>query len=227
MNRRISLGLLAAAAVVLPTTFTLAAGPVSGEVTALYWASNSSIESSGSTISDHSYDPAARAQLWFVKKVGLSADWAKPEADYNTGSNTSMQYSNLDFKWRFLSASQNNFFALGAGWQQVDVNGTGLSSDRTSGVRLVADGRVSFVKVLYGYGRAAYLPRLKDWNDGVSTFSDGKGYEAELGLQIKPSAFIQIFIAYRKADTTFTDSVSGSDVHFDHDGPMLGFGVNF
>jgi hypothetical protein len=200
---------------------TVAAGPVAGEVTALYWASNSTIDTAPS---EHSYDAAARAELWFVKKLGLSVSWYRPQPEDALGQVDTMQYANLDLKWRFLSATKNNFFALGAGWQQLDA-ADGFADDSTAGPRVVAEGRVSFVKILYGYGRAAWLPTLKDWDLFGVPMTDGKGYEAEAGLQIKPTAFMQIFLAYRLSHTAF-ESVGGA-VDVDHDGPVVGFGFNF
>lgn len=217
---------LVVAALATIATTALAAGPVSGEVTALYWASNSTIADAES---EHSYDAAARAELWFVKKFGLSASWYRPQPDNGAAVGVeSMQYANLDFKWRYLSPTQNNFFALGAGWQQVDVNGgyAFAGDESTAGPRVVAEGRVCFVKILYGYARGAWLPTLQDWTStAAGDLRDGDGFEAEAGLQIKPAAFIQIFLAYRMSHTSF-EGASGP-VTFDHDGPVVGFGFNF
>jgi len=207
-----------AAALVPPAS---AAGPVAGEVTALYWGSSTTIDTAPS---EHSYDAAARADLWFVKKLGVSASWYRPQPEDALGQVDSMQYANVDLKWRFLSPTKNNFFALGAGWQQVEAADV-FADETTSGPRVVAEGRVSFVKVLYGYGRAAWLPALKDWELLGTPMTGGKGYEAEAGLQIKPAAFIQIFLAYRLSHTEFESAGGPFDV--DHDGPVLGFGVNF
>lgn len=215
--RWIAVAALAAASL----TPAVAAGPVDGEVTALYWASSSTIDTAPS---EHSYDAAARAELWFVKKVGLSVSWYRPQPEDALAQVDTMQYTNLDLTWRFLSATKNNFFALGAGWQQVNA-ANGYLDESTTGARLVAEGRVGFVKVLYGYGRAAWLPALKDWDFRGVPMTDGKGYEAEAGLQIKPMAFMQIFVAYRTSHTTF-DSAAGP-VDVDHDGPVLGVGCNF
>lgn len=198
-----------------------AAGPVDGEVTALYWGSNTTIDTAPS---EHSYDAAARAELWFVKKVGLSVSWYRPQPAEALGQVDSMQYANLDLTWRFLSPTKNNFFALGAGWQQVSAVDA-FADDSTSGPRVVVEGRVCFVKVLYGYGRGAWLPTLKDWDLLGTPMTDGTGYEAEAGLQIKPMAFMQIFLAYRMSHSEFTSIGGAFDV--DHDGPVVGFGVNF
>lgn len=218
--------LAAAALATAAASSALAAGPVSGEVTALYWASNTTIADSES---EHSYDAAARAELWFVKKFGLAAAWYRPQPENAPAVGVeSMQYANLDLKWRFLSPTKNNFLALGAGWQQVDVSGgyAFAGDESTSGPRILVEGRACFVKVLYGYARGAWLPTLADWTSSAAgDLRDGDGYEAEAGLQIKPTAFIQIFLAYRMSHTSFVGAAGSVD--FDHDGPVVGFGVNF
>ncbi len=195
-----------------------ALGPVDGEISALYWGSdtrtNAADEGSGAA--------GGRAEAWFFKKFGASVARFAPSPEGALAS-TELGYTNLDLKWRLLSPTQNNFVALGAGWQKFSV--AGLPDGDSDGVRIVAEGRVGIVKVLYFYGRTAYLPSLSDLDTGVERLSHGTGREAEIGLQLKPWPFMQFFAGYRQTKIQFTSSVG--DVDIDSAGPVAGFGVSF
>lgn len=196
----------------------LALGPVDGEVTALYWLSTTQIGSS----EEDSPDAGGRAELWFVKKIGISAALVRTDPE-GALEGTDLEYRNLDLKWRVLSPTENNFLALGVGWQQLEL-ANGDSVD-TSGPRAVLEGRVSLVGVLYAYGRAAYLPDLDDWRIGLVTLTNGKGHEIEGGVQLKPAPFLQFFAGYRRNEATF-DGLLG-EVEVSTDGIVAGAGVNF
>ena len=197
-----------------------ALGPVDGEVTVLYW--NSDTDAFGA--SESSSAVGGRAELWFIKKLGVSAGIYRPEPDGSLDG-LEFDYKNLDVKWRLISPTENNFLAVGAGWQLVDIDFGGFDTD-TSGLRLVAEGRVGLVNILYLYGRAAYLPSLDDLDTGLITLTDGKGKEFEFGLQLKPMPFIQFFAGFRSHEDNF-EGPFGADVDFKHDGIVAGAGVNF
>jgi hypothetical protein len=207
-----SIGRIVAAVVVasLAIAPSLAAGPVDGEITAVYWLSDTKFDVTGEdTGTEKSEAIGFRAELWFVKKLGVSAGlFAADLAD----SDETIDYNNLDVKWRVLSPTENNFLAIGAGWQQIDVGG-----EDTGGVRIVVDGRVALVGFLYFYGRAAYVPSLSD----VDGLEGGSMTELEAGLMIKPAPFLQLFAGYRSNDVGF------DGVDWTTDGLVGGIGFNF
>ncbi len=208
-----SIGRIVGAALViagLAVAPSLAAGPVDGEVTAVYWLSDTEVDlGNGESDSVGSEAIGFRAELWFIEKLGVSAGLFAADLE---GSDETVDYNNLDVKWRLLSPTENNFLAVGAGWQQIDVG-----SEDTGGVRVVADGRVGLVGFLYFYGRAAYVPSLSD----VGELSGGSMTELEAGLMIKPAPFLQLFAGYRSNDVSF-DAMDWTT-----DGFVAGVGVNF
>ena len=207
IERIVGAALLVAGLAVAPS---LAAGPVDGEVTAMYWISDTKFEVSGEgSDSVGSEAIGFRAELWFIEKLGVSAGLFAADLE---DTDETIDYNNLDVKWRLISPTENNFLAVGAGWQQIDVGG-----EDTGGVRLVADGRVALVGFLYFYGRAAYVPSLSD----VGDVSGGSMTELEFGLMIKPAPFLQLFAGYR------SDDVSFDGVDWTTDGFLAGVGVNF
>lgn len=218
MKTSLRCALLSAAVLAATCVPAFALGPVDGEVTALYWGSQTSI----STIDESSGAPGGRADLWFWQRWGASAALFQPSPEGDlTGED--IGYANVDLKWRLLSPTQNNFLAFGAGWEKFTLDGvTTASSD---GVRVVAEGRVGIVKMLYFYGRAAYVPSLSDLDTGAGVLTDGKGSEGEVGLQLKPFPYMQFFAGYRQNKTEFTSSTG--DLAFENKGPVVGLGVNF
>ena len=205
---------LAALAASFWTAPALALGPVNGEVTALYWGSDTDLNG----FSESSGDVAARAELWLFKKWGVSAGYFQPSPD-----GADMEYLNLDAKYRVFAPTDNNFIALGVGWQTVDFS-AGEGGD-TAGPRVVAEGRFS-VKIVYFYGRVAYLPKLDDIEFGEGSLTDGAGQEFEAGIQIKPFPFFQIFAGYR-ADKMSFDAPEGGTFEIENKGPVAGIGFNF
>jgi hypothetical protein len=172
-------------------------------------------------VSADSSSVGGRAEVWFVKKVGVSAALFRPSPD----EGNDIDYLNLDVKWRLLSPTENNFLAVGAGWQKIDISGD--EDVDSSGVRLVAEGRVGLVGIVYAYGRVAYLPSLDDIDAGGTPLTDGSGTEYEAGVQLKPMPFVQFFLGYRSHEDSWTLGEDGPDVDIKTDGFVLGAGVNF
>lgn len=199
---------IAAAVFVLGTGSAVAMGPVDGEVTAMYWMSETEVDVGFGSASEDSEDIGFRGELWFMKKLGVSV--ALFSADLED-SDATIDYNNLDVKWRVLSPTENNFLAVGAGWQQIDLDG-----DDADGFRVVVEGRVAIVGIVYFYGRGAHAPELDA--DGI----DGDMTELEAGVMVKPAPFLQLFGGYRSNDMSFDGGIDLTT-----DGFVIGAGVNF
>jgi opacity protein-like surface antigen len=197
-------------------TSVQAAGPIDGEIGAIYW--NSEFDSSGvAALASDSGSPGFRAQLWLFNKYGVKAGMYRTDLD-DFGSIETSNYTSVDVMWRPLSPTQNNYLAVGLGWQEMDLHTIGLQGD-TSGVRLNVDGRVGLGKIIFAYGEASYLPKLSDAaasTPGFGQFESMSGYEYELGVSVKPFPFIQVRAGYRMHSVDF-DQI-GLD-------PLLGFGA--
>lgn len=180
----------------------LAAGPVlaaDAEAGIVWWANDVDID-----IGDGEVDAGA---LGFHASLWLDSGWGLKGAMYNSDledvGEDDGQYLSVDAAYKLLSVSENNYLALGAGWEDIDL-GTGIS---TSGPRVGVAGRVGIVGLVYGYAEAAWFPELDD-SGGLSDLS---GNELELGIGMDVFPFVRVRAGYRRFDLDFdsTDTDGG------------------
>ena len=196
---------------------TEAAGPIDGEIGAVYW--NSEFDSTGAAaLASDSGSPGFRASLWLFNHYGIKAGVYKTDLDDFTSIESS-SYTSLDFMWRPLSPTQNNYLAFGVGWQEMDLNSIGLAGS-TSGARVNVEGRVGLGKIFFAYGEGSYLPSLDDAAatlPALGQFQDLSGMEYEIGVSVKPAPFLNLRAGYRSHSVDFNQT--GID-------PLLGLGTS-
>jgi opacity protein-like surface antigen len=188
---------------VLLSTPVLALGPVDGEIGAVWWANEFDSDGGAANVSSDAGAPGFFAQLWFFDRFGLKASQYTSDLD-DVGAD-SADYTSVDAMWRPFSPSENNFIALGLGWEEMDLASIGLDGD-TSGARVTVEGRIA-VAVVYFYGQGSYLPKLDDTPatvaaDGV--FEDLSSLELEAGVAWKVAPFIGLRGGYRSQKVDFT-----------------------
>ncbi|MCZ7599702.1 MAG: hypothetical protein M5U09_20810 [Gammaproteobacteria bacterium] len=127
-------------------------GPLDAEAGVLWWSHDVDTADLGSSDADGT---GAYAELWWAEGWGLAADYYKSDPD-RRGFGDTTDFS-VDVKRRVLSPTENNFIALGVGWQDAELVG----GHTTEGVRLTADARVG-LGILHAYGRAVWMPDLGD-----------------------------------------------------------------
>jgi hypothetical protein len=171
-------------------------------------------------VSEASGDVGARAEMW-ITRFGVSASFYQYTPE-DSLSSLDFQYTNLDAKWKLISPTENNFFALGVGYQKIDLDSSGFS-DSSEGPRLVAEGRVGLTNLLYFYGRGAYMPDLP-----ISTRAWGRhrrlGHSTSLAWvgEALPSS------SSSEATASTDEYETGiGNTEFKHDGLVAGAGVNF
>jgi len=191
-----------------------AAGPVDGEIGAVWW--NSEFDSTGATaMTDDAGAPGYRASLWLFNRYGIKAGMY--EANLDPGVAPASDYTSIDFMWRAFSPTQNNYVAVGLGWQQMDLLSIGIDGS-TSGARINVEGRVGLGKIVFAYGEGSYLPSLDDasaLDPMYGQFQDMSGMEYEVGISVKPAPFMNIRAGYRAHSVDFMQT--GLD-------PLLGLG---
>jgi hypothetical protein len=213
-KRILGVGACALLAAVVSIDRTHAVGPVDVELGALYWGASTdngiANESSGA--------PAAFGNLWIKNSLGLGASRydASPEGSLEGADS---DFTTVDVRWRWLSASRNNFVALGVGAERV-----GFVDDATTASRVSVEGRVS-VKIVYFFARGAYLPTMGSMVVDGTPYDGKTGYELEGGLAVKPAAFISIYAAY-KSNTIDLAGPLG-DVSLTSAGPAAGLVFSF
>ena len=210
-------------------TPALALGPVDGEVGALWWANEYDAEG----LSADAGVPGFNAELWWQSKFGVRAQLLG-DIDDNASS---ADYATLDVMWKAFSPSENNFIALGLGWQDMDfstLDSALRDTGDTSGMRIALEGRVGIVGMVYAYGQAAYLPSMDDATGSLptpDTYDDMDGLEFELGLSWKPAPFISLRGGYRESRLDYTRVPSGggseTDESSESSGYLLGAGFHF
>jgi len=206
-------------------TPALALGPVDGEVGALWWANEYATEGASADAGV----PGINAELWWQSKFGVRA---KLFGDVDNTSSSS-DYTAVDVMWKPFSPTENNFVAVGVGWQDMDFTAIDSFSGDTSGMRLSVEGRVGIVGMVYAYGQAAYLPSMGDASDSVNEYSDMDGLEYEVGVSWKPAPFISVRGGYREAQLDYTRvefggaETSESSESSESSGFLLGVGFHF
>ncbi len=223
MNRTFRiLSILAAALVAFAVTPALAVGPVEVEAGALYWVHDLEVESEGESIKESADAEALFAELW-VNKLGFRAAWYKSDVDERM-IKAEVDYKSLDARWKILKLTDSNFVALGAGWQQIDIDAMGESAD-SSGIRFVVDGNVGLGKLVYLYGEYVYYLEMDGFSvDGLST-GDLDGYELEFGVSLKPFPFLNLKAGYRISE--FEYDIEGATETWTPDGYYAGVSFNF
>ncbi|RMG43332.1 MAG: hypothetical protein D6718_12470 [Acidobacteria bacterium] len=210
--RKEAIHLLAAIAVACAApAVALALGPVDGEVTVGYWLNDQSMAG----LSNGADAMSGRAELWLFDRWGARA--ALFTSDPDTADRT--RYGSVDVMLRLLSPTENNFLAVGLGWEDVD-----LGTENTSGARVVAQGRLSLVGILHAYGEVAYMPSLDD----LTTARDLKGQEFDVGFGLEPAPFVTLRVGYRSTsiDMTSVDPGLGS-MTLESNGYHAGVGIHF
>lgn len=193
----------AAVAVAAAGTPALALGPVDIDLGVVYWLS----ETEEGDVTADSEAPGGFVDLGFGDHWVVGASYYKADPD----GGDSVDFTNLTVKYKFISATRNNFFALGAGAEKL----SGGDESATS-ARVFAEGRVS-VKIVYFYARAAYLPSLAD----LGPLKGDTGTDFDAGVGIKPLPFFYIYAGYADKTREY------EQLEFKVNGPYAGVGFNF
>ncbi len=88
----------------------LAMGPIDGEFGAVWWANDYDSQHGEAPYSSDAGAPGYRAELWFMERYGVRAEYYSSDTDGGTSD-----YTSLDIMWRAFSPTENNYFAFGAG----------------------------------------------------------------------------------------------------------------
>ncbi len=195
------------AAFSIPAGIARAAGPLDVEVGLTWWSHDVEVNGVGSSSAD---DTGAYAEVWWNEGWGLAADYFNSDPD--EGAFDEASDFSVDVKRRVLSPTENNFLAVGAGWQDIDI-GSGASTD---GPRFLVEGRGG-VGIMFAYGQIAWMPDLGD----AGVFRDVEGTETQVGVSLTPFPFLNLRLGYRVMDIDFRGGSRKAD------GYLLGGAVHF
>ena len=125
----------------------------------------------------------------------------------------------IDIKRRLYSFADNTYVAMGLGWDDITLE----DDVSTSGMRLVAEGRVGIFGPAYVFGQAALAPWLSDTENYINPF----GKELELGLAVDPLPSLSIRAGYRSYWLDISDSKGAAPLHNQTDGFFIGGGLHW
>ena len=210
MFSRISAG-FALTIVALGITFSplnaQAMGAVDSEAGLMWWAHEIDAPEGGGVDAD---DIGVYLDLWFGDRWGFSANVFSSDPD-DPDFSSSSNYS-IDVKRRLISPTENNFLAVGAGWQGVET----IAGQTSDGPRLMIEGRVG-AGILFGYSEVAWMPDLGD----AGPRRDMDATEYEVGVSLTPFPFLNLRFGYREFDLEFQGGSEKSS------GPLLGVAIHF
>ncbi|UCF68677.1 MAG: outer membrane beta-barrel protein [Acidobacteriota bacterium] len=198
-----------------------ALGPVDGEVGVVWWANEQSMGLDGTSVGSDADALGGRAEVWLVDRWGVRAGLYRAENDMLGDEKT--DYGSLDVMARVLSVTERNYLAVGVGWEQIEF-GSG-AGDETSGLRVIAEGRLGFGGIVYGYGQAAYMPSLDDFPGA----KDVDGMEYDLGVSVEPAPFVSLRVGYRTTTVDFQGdgALIAGNYSVETDGFHAGVGLHF
>ncbi len=200
---------------ILIAPFAHALGPVDGEVGIQSWDDSAS----GSLLlDDHESDgffdgtTGLYAELWLGDKWGLSARYY--DSPFKGTLLKVEEHAQINILRRLISISDNTYLALGAGYENLELDNSGKS---ISGPRLLAAGRIGVVGIVYVYGQAAWIPDLGSFEE----INDIEAFDLEFGVVIDPLPFTSIKLGYRRYEFDHSQGNTNSS------GFLLGAGIHW
>jgi len=211
--RALAMILVLSLAVVTAPRDADALGPVDGEAGIAWWANDFDID-----LADGKIDAGAvgaYASLWFFDRWGVKTAWHR--SDLGDLSQGSAKYRNIDVQRRLVSITDNTWFAVGLGWQDIDLR-DGIDAD---GPRLATDGRVGLAGIVALYGQIGWFPDLGD----AGGFRDLRGRDLEFGVIVDVFPFLDVRAGYRAVKIDFKDETGSGSAKAN--GILLGAGVHW
>jgi hypothetical protein len=184
-----------------------------GEAVIAWWANEVEVDADAG-----SFDAGAlggHVDVWFG---AWGARVSVFDSELDNVTNRDANFFSLDIKRRLLSVTDNNFLAVGLGWEDIDL----ALGDSTSGVRLLAEGQFAPLPFLHLYGQFAWMPELSD----AGGRTDLDGTEWEVGASFTPFPFLTLRGGWRQFDLDFRRGEDGKGSSSSA-GPVLGAGVHW
>ena len=202
----------------------MAAGPINGELGTAWWANDFNAELGSESASSDAGAPGFRGELWVFTDYGVRASTFGSDPD---GFEDKTTYTSVDLMWKAFAPTENNYVAVGLGWEDADLAGID-----TAGARVSVEGQVSIVKVVHAYGQATYLPEMDDSDVSPDlTFEDVDGHELEVGIAWNAAPMLNVRAAYRQTVVDFTQVdallASETDGSTESKGLLVGVGMRF
>ena len=198
----------------LSSTTAHALGPIDGDIGIGVWSNDFDAD-----LSDTSLDVGTtvlHGELWLANQWGLRG--AVFDADLEGDPANSESRTQFEVRRRFLSAGDNNFFAMGIGLEDIDFE----NGSSASGLRLGAEARLGILGPVYFYGRVAIMPDLGD----AGSLRDVSGEELEAGVHVTPFPFLSLKFGYLVLNLDY-ETAGGTSVSADSSGLLFSVGFHW
>ncbi len=196
-------------------TTVSALGPIDGEVILSLW--NNQFESDVLNGEVDVGSLTASGEIWIGDNWGIRA--ARYENDLEESAISDQNRTQLEIRKRFISLSDNNFFALGLGLEDIDL----INGESSKGPRVSAEARLGLTPLIYIYGRGALMPEMED----AGNFRNLSGSEVEFGVSFTPLPFVSIKAGFLKLDLEYDNVTTGSGGETRSDGLLIGAGIHW
>ena len=155
----------------------------------------------------------------------LNDKWSGKSSLYQSNTNSQQlgldntRHWSVDITRRLLSGTENTYIAMGLGWDDITL----AEGESTSGMRLVAEGRVGVYGPAYLFGQAALSP----WMREIDGHLNPTGKELELGLAVEPLPLMSLRAGYRSYWLNSVNSGEEDILQRQTDGFFIGGGLNW
>lgn len=190
-----------------------ALGPVDGEIGIGWWANDFEADFANADIDAGS--TFIYGEGWLGDHWGIRGAWYDSDLE-GEGFDNQTRY-NLELRRKFFGITDNNFVALGAGLENIDLE----NGSDTQGLRLSAEGRLGIPGPFFFYGRIAWIPEMSD----AGNFEDISGRELDLGIHITPFPFISLRLGYQDYELDYDRP--GGNGGSSTSGAYLGLGLHW
>ncbi|MEM7193563.1 MAG: hypothetical protein AAF402_01345 [Pseudomonadota bacterium] len=192
-----------------------ALGPLDGELNLNLWNNDFDADFSEADIDAGSL--TIDGDIWLADSWGLRGAYYQSDLEGTDLDNRNRVQ--LEIRRRFLSVSDNNFLAIGAGIEDISLE----NRESAQGLRLSLEGRIGLVGAVYIYGRAGLIPSLGD----AGNFDDISAREFEAGVRFTPFPFVHFRLAYLSYSLDYEDTLQDRSVDTTSDGFLFGVGIHW
>ena len=190
-----------------------AAADITGEAIIEWWANEVDLDTGAGSMDAGAL--GGHVDVWFG---AWGAKLSVFDSELDTLTERDASFFSVDIKRRLVSVTDNNYLALGLGWEDIDL----ALGDSSSGVRLVAEGQFAPLPILHLYGQIAWMPELSD----AGGRTDLEGREWEIGAALTPFPFLSLRGGWRQFDLDFRRGEGGKGSS-KSSGPIFGAGVHW
>ena len=192
-----------------------ALGPVDGEIGFALWNNEFETDISAGEIDAGSL--MLHGEVWLGDRWGLRAAWF--DSDLESTAFSDQSRLQVEVRRRLLKATDNNFFALGAGLEKIELE----NGSDSNGLRLSAEGRLGLPGPVFLFGRYSWIPILED----AGNFENVSATEFDAGIHVTPIPFVSLRAGYLQYELDYDDTAAASGSGSSTSGFYVGAGLHW